>query len=294
MRPLVQLRQDFEVSRTLGDIIDVLKTAATIQFRTLQQKEKFNETFSKEINLCIKILLEKKVKHPYLLERKELKSTIVVVTSDEGFLGGLNTLLINKTMDQKHSPNDEIVVLGERGARYLEDLNQKFIFFPGVTDQVRYEEVTKVRDYLLNGYRKNIGRIIIVYPEFVSLTLQRVTAMKFLPWTPEVHLNNDDVALKAQFSKIFLDEVLIEPDNRWVLEAVIDLWSGYKLQDIFWSAKQSEFAARIMHLEGSTQELNFLTHKLSLEYFRQIHALKDKIIREISASKILLGRQKAK
>ena len=82
MRPLSELKQDFEVSRGLRDIIDVLKTAAMIQFRSFQLREKLNEDFIKELESCFGILAAKNINHPYLFDRKSLPSIIVVLTSD--------------------------------------------------------------------------------------------------------------------------------------------------------------------------------------------------------------------
>jgi ATP synthase F1 gamma subunit len=281
MRPLAELKQDFEVTRGIGDIIDVLKTTALIQFHTFQLREKPNEDFVKEIETSLQLLAQKDIHHPFLYDREILPSAIVTITSDEGFLGELNTLLVNASLDQLKSKDDEIIILGERGARYLEDVNQSFTNFPGISDEVKYKEVEILKGYLLKGYRKKFGRIYVIYPEFISLGVQKVTVWQPLPYA----------ILRAQATAPTTEEILIEPSLKRVLEGLIELWLGFKLLDIFRSSKQSEFAARIMHLEGSTQELSHLKQKLSFEYFRQVHALRDKVIREISASKILLARR---
>jgi len=286
MRPLSELKQDFEVSRSLRDIIDVLKTAAMIQFRSFQLREKLNENFIKELESCFGILAAKNIKHPYLFDRKSLPSVIVVLTSDEGFLGEMNTLLVNMSVDKRTSKNDKMVIFGERGARYLEDMNMGFVFFPGITDEVKYGEAEKIRDYLLSEYKKRFGRIIIVYPRFISLTVQRITVWQILPFQKPIGVHDQHL-----LSQLLIKELAIEPSQDKVAEVIVELWAGFKIMDILCSAKMSEFAARIMHLEGSTQELNALKQKLSFEYFRQVHNLRDKVIREISASKIMLGKR---
>jgi len=276
---------DFEMIRSLGDIIDVLKTAATIQFRSFQFKERPNTDYLDEIEACFTMLLGKNIKHPYLFDRQGMPSAIVVVTSDEGFLGELNTLLVNTSLDCRKSAADEFVVLGERGARYMEDMRQAFTPFPGISDEANYKEAESVRNYLTKGYRKKYGRIITVYPRFVSMTLQRVTVQQILPF------ERKEEAQKKKFSSV-IEEMLIEPSENSVLAALVEIWMTYTFMDIFWSSKQSEFGARIMHLEGSTQELGVMKQKLAFEYFRQVHNLRDKVIREISASKIMLGKRK--
>ena len=269
----------------MGDIIDVLKTSAMIQFRSFQLKTKPNEEYSVEIQRALAVAGADNPKHHYILERKNLPSAIVVITSDEGFLGELNTLLINTCLDQCTSKNDEIIVLGERGTRYLEDVNKNFVFLPGISDEVASREVEVLRDYLIKGYRERFGRIVIIYPYFVSLTQQKVTLEQLLPYR---FITKEGV--NKQKNRLG-EAVELEPDRERVFEALIEMALGYKILDIFWSSKQAEFAARIMHLEGSTQELGLLKQKLSFEYFRQVHNLRDKVIREISASKNLLGRK---
>lgn len=285
MRPLSELKQDFEISTSLSDIIDVLKTAALIQFRLFQNKEKLNHDFITEIETIFSILRQKKTFSPYFFKRRDLPSCIVVVTSDEGFLGELTTLLINASIDLRKSAEDEIIVLGERGAKYLEDIGQHFLPFPGLSDEVNFNEVERLRDYLLKRYKEKISEVVVVYPKFLSLTSQRVTVLKLLPYLLS------ESRLSQNFSQVVMDEMLFEPSLIKLSESVVKLWLGFRIEELFWSSKQAEFAARIMHLEGSTQELNLLKQKLSFEYFRQIHGLRDKVIREISASKILLNKR---
>ncbi|MFH1441625.1 MAG: FoF1 ATP synthase subunit gamma [Candidatus Omnitrophota bacterium] len=290
MRPLSELKQDFEVSRNLGDIIDVLKTAALIQFRSFQFKEKPSENFINQTENSLNILSEQGLAHPCLIDRANLPSCIVIVTSDEGFLGELTNLLINSGIEQRKSDQDQIIVFGQQGQRYLEELNMEFLFFPGIPYDINYKHAYDRAGYLLQQYLRNYGRLYVVYPKFVSLSLQRVTTVQLLPHKPFVSDSmRQSGGAKPKISK---EEMLIEPSIDNVLAGLINLYMGYKLFEIAWSAKQSEYAARIMHLEGSTQELSQLNQKLSFEYFRQIHSLRDKVIREISASKILLGKRR--
>jgi ATP synthase F1 gamma subunit len=281
MQNIAWLKQDMEFSRGFEDIVDVLKTAVLIQFRAVQEKEKINAEYLGQVEECFSHVDPATVKHAYLAGRQDLPTAYVAVTSDEGFLGELNSLLINTTIDKRDlAAHDRIFVLGERGARYLEDMNEKFSFFAGISDDVRYEEAQALRNFLLAGYHTSFGKIVVVYPEFVSLTVQRIRAYALLPYAEL------DMGKKA--GPAVIEDMLFEPDSARVVEALIELWMGIKLLEIFWSSKQSEYAARIMHLDGSMQELKNINTKLSYEYFRQAHALKDNAIREITASRVLL------
>ena len=285
MITLAELKQDVELSQGLGEVVDILKTAALIQFRTLQTMQGYQEEFRKELERSLSAILSlRELPHYYLMNRKQLPSILLVMTSEEGFVGELNTLLINEALNKRQSPRDEIVILGERGTRYLEDMKEIFVSFPGISDDMKYQEMEEIRDYILKKYREEYGRVLAIYPEFQSLTSQIIKSVAILPY-----LGKDK---KQQGQNSFLiEEILIGPSPKKVLEGLIHFWLGFRLLEIFRSAKQSEVAARIMHLEGSTQELSFLNQKLSLAYFRQVHNLSDKTIRELSGAKILLGKR---
>ena len=285
MKSIANLKQDMEFSKGLGDIIEVLKTAAIIQLRTFQLKERPNQDYVNELKGCLDILLLEGIKHSYFVERNKLPSIIMIVTSDEGFLGELNTLLVNAGVDQRKSDSDQIVILGERGERYLEDMGLTFKSFPGFTDEINTEVFDSIRSHLFKGYLTKFGRIFIVYPKFYSLAIQKIEVFPLLPY------QKPDPLERSKRPAIWEEEMLLEPTARKIIRVVVELLSAYKMLEIFWTSKQSEYAARIMHLEGSTHELSILNQRITREFFRQVHTLRDRSIREISASKILLGRR---
>jgi ATP synthase F1 gamma subunit len=279
MITLASLKQELEFNKSLGNIIEILKMTALSQFHSFQFKDCPNHEYLKSLTASLGMAGNKAPGHPYFLDRPSLPSAVVVVTSDEGFLGGLNTFLVNTGLEQRKAAGDEIMVLGERGARYVEDAKVPFASFPGISDDVRYPETEKLSKHILDSYKKRFGRIIVVYPRFISLTRQKVETFRLLPIAPE----------EAKPSRV-LDELTLEPSVNRTIEMLTELWTKFKLFEVFWSSKQSEAAARIMHLEGSGQELEAINQKLGFSYFRRIHALSDKTIREVSAAKMILGK----
>ena len=139
----------------------------------------------------------------------------------------------------------------------------------------------------------------MIYPRFKTITTQRIASERLLPcsFTPldseyltGFKLTEQEIKQKEEKKSGFLstkEEMLIEPRLKDVIEELVRLWVGFMISDIFWSSKLSEFAARLMHLDGSQQRLSKINQTLRLEYFRYVHMLADKTIREISASRFL-------
>lgn len=285
MLSLIELKDEKLFIEDMEGIIDTFKITALIQFRLFQQKEKINRMFFSEIESSFDLLSSRDISSRYFSQDSKLPRVLVVITSDEGFLGELNTLIINSTLDKRQSPDDIIVVLGSQGARYLEEMKISFLALPGISEDVDVRQAEELSNYLLKEYnRRKFGQIQVIYPEFVSLTAQRISAVNLLPYY-SLSKRNPVRGKEAE-------DILIDPSGTKVVEGLIALWMNFKFLEIFWSSKQSEYAARIMHLESSTEELTELNKKVTFLYFKRIHALSDKTIREVSATKLLLKKRK--
>jgi F0F1-type ATP synthase gamma subunit len=127
---------------------------------------------------------------------------------------------------------------------------------------------------------------MLVYPEFVSLNLQRIETLQLLPYQfPDVQKNTRVGTLMGTAS------IYPYPDQPKILERLVELDAAFKILQIAQTSKLAEFAAKIMHLEESTQQLEQIKQKEFFDYFRLQHTLKDKSIREILASKMMMDKK---
>ena len=101
----------------------------------------------------------------------------------------------------------------------------------------------------------------------------------------ETEIPTDEI-LKLSYK----EEVIIEPSLKRILEYLVKVWIGQLIYLIFWESKLSEWAARVMHLEESSNEINDHSKELKLKYFRLLHQISDKNIREIFASRLVLEK----
>ncbi len=282
MIPLIKLREDLRFAKELQEMIEVLKAATATQFRSLQRKRKNFEQFKLRLEDFLTSFVARNFRHAFLTERAQLPKVIVMITSDEGFLGSLNALVINAGLEQAAS-RDELVVMGERGARYLsESQGADFTVLPGIGDDITYKRAVAVRDLLIARFlSKKVGTVLVSYPRFLSLTVQKVEVVRLLPASD---IFGSREGIKKQSSKA--TEFLAEPTRGSVVDYLVRGYLMQKLYDMFWESKLSECAARIIHLEGSHEEILNANTKLKYEYFKHLHEKSDKNIREIFASRL--------
>lgn len=218
--------------------------------------------------------------HPFFQEPAKPMG-IVIMTSDEGFLGGLNAMVIQKALSARGNQEAELMVIGERGNIYLKDLGERFTAFPGVGEHINSREVEGLRDYIVEQFlQRKFGAVQVIYPRCFSFTHQELDSFQLLPckrsWLKAV---SSDPA-----------EPYFEPSAYSIVEYIIRLWLGRKLHEVFWQSRLSELAVRATHLEASLQGLGEQKKKLTLQYFRSKHEVTDTSIRESYAG--VLSRKK--
>jgi len=280
MIPVGKLKSNLQFNKNLGDLIEVMKLAATLQFNQFRLKQEPSEDFIRFLEEIFGVLVSSGVKNDLLRPKESLPSLLLLISSDEGFLGELNFLLVNKLLSGRRQ-QDFIACAGQQGANYLKEIGINFSFFDSPGEKIEIQSLAKIRDYLLSQYFDHkVGRINVVYSRFTNITLQQAELETLLP-----------LSITAGAAARGLAHLLIEPDSQEVIKGWIKCWLDFRLYQIFWSSKLAEFAARVMHLEGSVQELGKINSHLRMEYFKYLHGLSDKSVRELTAAR-LIGKER--
>lgn len=290
MIPISRLKKNLDFNKNLGELIEVMKLASTLRFNQFRFTKQAPEEFSRYFEEIIKCMpVDIIAQNIYFQPRPSLPSIIILISSDEGFIGDLNSLLINKMLELRQD-RDKLIVLGQQGEHYLRDLDIDFELLPSVTDKVNINQVESLRDEVLKLYSGGgFFRVWVVFPSFVNITSQQITVEQLLPLAETYFYRG--LEKTARLPEEWRLEFLFEPDANMVIEGWVRLWLVFRFFQFFWSSKLAEFAARVMHLEGSIQEVNKVNQRLHLEYFKYLHSISDKTIREVSASRLKTNKR---
>jgi len=281
MKTLSAIKKDLEFNKGLSALIETLKTIAVSQYRALEQKIKTFKDFFLTIESFLEFIDIKNVEHPFL-NPKNKPQLVVAVTSDTGFLGGLNLQVVNAAIEEIEKISGKLVVIGERGKIYLRGSRIPTASFPGIKDEERHGQAMQLRDYILSQVLSgSFGYVRVVYPHPVSFTVQRVETVSFLPYSPSD---------KNRTQQETIADIIIESALDDMVEYIVYLWVGQKLYELFGLSRLAEFAARYVHLEESAQKLKDIDKKTRLEYFRVRHELVDRTMRELFAAQLLYKR----
>lgn len=282
MKSAQKLKSELEFNQELLSLLDVLKGIAAWEFWNLEKKKLRFKTFLEAFKDFFKMIDFSKVAHPFAKE--EGKLALIIVTSDEGFMRGLNTQVINKALDLAAAEDVHLCVIGEKGAGYLRGLQKEFTMFKGIKSQECYQTAVKLKDYIMEqGKKTNLARWIIVYPQSLSFMSHSIKTIKLLP----CHEIFEEEYIGGDFKK----EMIVESDLHQIIEFLVEVWITQKLFEIFEDSKLAEFSARTMHLEESHQFLERQGTDLRHKYFKSYHELVDCRMREIFSAQVAKRRK---
>jgi len=203
--------------------------------------------------------------HPLLAVREIKKRCVVLIGTDKGLCGSLNTNLFREA--SKFDPARTVyIAAGKRAAQFVarsrRQLAAEFLF----TDSPRFAEARPIaalaRELFLKG---EVDQVQIVATQFVNTMTQQPRVVEFLPIGEIRGIKIPGVESEADLVHD-TEEIVFEPNP----EAVLSYLFGHYLNILVYlallDAKASEQSARMVAMTNATDNATALIKHLMLEY----------------------------
>ena len=205
--------------------------------------------------------------HSLFEQRKEGKRAVVIIGTDKGLCGALNTNLFREAarIDAEESL---FVTVGRKASQFVARSRRHLSAEFSCKDEPRFAEARTISRFLLDLFRReDISRIDVLYTNFVSTLVQKPETQAFLPLEDIVMLQAglEDDAAEALHDLDSL-EFQFEPDAATVLGNLLPQYLNYRLYQYLLECKASEHSARMVAMKNATDNANQLIKDLTLEY----------------------------
>ena len=207
-------------------------------------------------------------RHPLLEVREVRNRCVVLIGTDKGLCGSLNTNLF-RVAAQFDPKTTVYIAVGKRASQFVARSRRRLAAEFSVTDSPRFDEARPIasfaRDLFLKG---EVDQVLVVGTLFINTLKQMATAVAFLP-IGEIKAFTALQPFGADFDSEPGDdttEVLFEPDIKTALEPIfrhgLNIFMFRALQE----AKASEQSARMVAMANATDNAKALIANLTLEY----------------------------
>jgi F-type H+-transporting ATPase subunit gamma len=206
---------------------------------------------------------------------------VIVVTTDKGLCGGLNTnalrLALNKIREfQGEGRKVQLTALGNKGFGFMQRFGGNIVsHVTALGDMPHMDRLVGPVKVQIDAYsQRKIGALYIVYTRFINTMKQEPVVEQLLP-LPVERLTEDSRAKRANW------DYLYEPEASVVLEALL---RRYLEQIIYQSVAEniaSEQSARMVAMKAASDNASSVIDDLTLVYNKTRQAAITKELSEI-------------
>ncbi|GAA6186416.1 MULTISPECIES: F0F1 ATP synthase subunit gamma [Alteromonadaceae] len=216
-------------------------------------------------------------RHPYLDEREVKRVGYIVISTDRGLCGGLNSNEFKKvSIDVKKWQDQDVEVsfaaLGAKACGFFGRFGGKVLAAEsGIGDSPSVQDIIGLVRVMLTAYNEGeIDRLFLVYNDFVNTMTQEPRIDQLLPLP-----KSDEEELKHRWDYIY------EPDPKPILEKLMVRYIESQVYQGVVENSASEQAARMVAMKAATDNAGDLIDDLQLVYNKARQAAITQEISEI-------------
>ena len=309
------LRRRIKSIKNTSQITKAMQMVAATKMRRAQNQAVSGRPYAENLSQALERLLPKidMEAHP-LLGNKEIASPktprndskvgVVLLSTDKGLVGALNTNLIrtlsslrmqgsNKQesgseLDSRLRGNDNIVyyTVGRKGRSFVVRTGKNLKADFENLDVITFRQAKQLAKMLIDAYlSEEIGEAYLVYPHFVSTLRQEPRRVKLLPIDLEsvipanagIQLEKSRSELDSRSSSLSdlgvddlrgndYKEFLFEPDADALLDYLLVHHIEEQIYQALLETKASEHSARMIAMQNATDNALDLVDDLNLTY----------------------------
>ncbi len=233
--------------------------------------------------------------HPLLVEREVKRVAVIVVSSDRGLAGGLNTNVVRQALEvlKAQTVPADVITVGTKAADALRRLNVNIVAaFPNAHTHPTVADLQPVVKIAIDDYVAGVyDKIFVVYTDFRSTLVQKAWSRQVLPIRKQELkevLDDVDSSIAMQDIEGFQNPYLFEPNAEAVLEKMLRNLVTSQLYQVVLESLASEYAARMVAMRNATDSAEELIEDLNLTYNQVRQASITREIAEISAGRAAL------
>jgi F-type H+-transporting ATPase subunit gamma len=203
--------------------------------------------------------------HPLLERRDVRKRAVILVGTDRGLCGPLNTNLF-RAAAQFDPETTVYIAAGKRAAQFIARTHRQLAAEFTFSDSPRYSEARPIAAFARELFLKGeVDQVQIILTHFVNTLTQETATLDFLPIGEIRELKIPGSEWQADLAGNSA-EIMFEPSPAAVLSYLIGHYLNIYIHAVLVEARASEQSARMVAMTAATDNATALIKDLRLEY----------------------------
>jgi F-type H+-transporting ATPase subunit gamma len=283
------IRRRIKSIRNIGQLTKAMQMVAASKMRKAQQHALAGRSYATLMNRVL-VSLQKRTDpktHPLLHIRPINKELVLIISTDKGLAGALNTNLFREASHFEASKS-VYVVTGRKAKQFVTRTKRELIADFELKDAPSFVETKAIAKFVTEKFLSGeVDKVSVLYTQFINTVNQKPVLRTLLPISsfdlPKGEPEGANKDVDPMVSYVF------EPNAETVLDAVLPYYIQYQVFQMILDARASEHSARMVAMKNATDNANQFIKDLTLEYNKMRQASITTELLEIATAQMALG-----
>ena len=287
------LRRRIKSIRNTSQITKAMQMVAAAKMRKAQQAALAGRPYAALMN---KVLAEVSANagdftHPLMEVREVRQRAVIVVSTDKGLCGALNSNLLREAA-RFDKETTVYITAGRKASQFIARTKRQLAAEFTYKDAPLFGEARAISRFAQDRFAKGeVDAVDILFTNFISTLAQKPEVRTLLPVgeIKAVHAELEEGTADSGRLLKGATEFLFEPGADQVLGSLLPHYLNFQVYQILLEAKASEHSARMVAMKNATDNAQQLIKDLTLEYNKLRQANITKELLEITTAQMAMG-----
>jgi len=281
-----EIRNKIKSVKNTQKITRAMEMVAASKMRRAQERMKKARPYGEKIRNVAAHMSRAytEYRHPFLIERDTVKRIgIIVVTSDKGLCGGLNTNVLRMAVSkmkawEAEGEQIEVCCIGNKGLGFMNRMGANVIsHVVSLGDAPDLERLIGAIKILLDGYNQDrFDRVYLFYTRFINTMKQEPVMEQLLPLSDErLRASEGPTGQRGVWDYIY------EPEAKPVIDDIMVRYVEALIYQALTENIASEQSARMVAMKAASDNAGNVINELTLIYNKSRQAAITKELSEI-------------
>ncbi len=292
---LKQVKNKIIATKKTGQVTKAMEAVSAVKMRKSQEKALEGRPYVRSALRILSRLASSRdgLEHSFVKEKTTGKRLLVIVTSDKGLAGSVNSAVL-KLADEIVSVDKavEVVPVGRKAVDYTARMGLlSHGAYTNISDDVALSDVSTIANSIFTLFGTGEYKSVeIIYQNFINTFEQLPSRRKILPLDPaELQYVLSGIRPKGgKYSEeteqsVTTTDYLVEPSPEIVLNTLMPQLIQIMLYHSFIESKASEHSARMVAMKNATDKTKEVIKSLTIKYNKARQAAITAEVSEITA-----------
>ena len=276
MANLRDIRRRIKSVKNTSQITKAMQLVAAAKMKKAQDQAIAGRDYADRLNQVLVNLKDNisEDDHKLLQTPKGKKELMLVISTDKGLCGGLNTNLLKKVRVEMVEGSD-VVTVGRKLRQSLAKTGSKIVSDWEVGDPTPFSEAKSIGAYLTERFLSGqYSAVKVAFTNFETTLTQTPWVSQLLPVEASTlaekrayeGIGKDGEVAETAKDESMLRDYIFEPSPDGVLDALLPLYLNYQVYQMLLEARASEHSARMVAMKSATDNAENMIKDLTLEY----------------------------